>query len=89
MVYRVTAKFYFDNNQVKRIDWLESNLIKKGTNEYLTREEVVEHFRALFYKLMKENGLLAVPCINGKVAVVPLSKVNFVELYVKEELGGR
>lgn len=86
MVYRVTAKFFFDNGQVKRVDWYEPNLVKKDSDEYLTREEAEVQFRAMFLKYMKDGLVFSVPNIAGKVSIVPFSKVHYIELSVEEAL---
>jgi len=84
MVYKVTVKFFMDNGEVRRVDWLERKLVKKDSNEYLTREEAEMHFRAMLVTYLKEGKVFSVPNIMGKVSIVPCSKVSYMELSVQE-----
>jgi hypothetical protein len=84
MTYKVTVKFFMDNGEVRRVDWLERHLVKKDSNEYLTREEAETQFRAMLVTFLKEGKVFSVPNIMGKVSIVPCSKVSYMELSVQE-----
>lgn len=93
MVYRLTAKFFFDNGQVKKVDWLEKELNKKAvvdgkeTEVPLSLEEVEFEFRKLFLKYMKQGEVMTIPNIQGELSVVPFAKVHYITLKVEEYNG--
>jgi hypothetical protein len=87
-MYRVTAKFFFDNGQVKRVDWVEKGLTKKAVVDGeekavpLTLEEAEHNFRLLFLRYMKTGDVLTIPNILGEISVVPFAKVHYATVKV-------
>lgn len=90
MTWKITAKFFFDNGQVKKVDWLEYDLYKKGNvggqdvELPLTKEEVETEFRKLFLKYSNERKTLSVPNIQGELSFIPFEKIYYATVSVSE-----
>lgn len=90
MTFQVTAKFFFDNGQVKKVDWLESGLVKKesiGGKDVevpLTVEEAEREIRILFLRYMTEGKVLTVPNILSELSAIPFSKLYYATARVTE-----
>lgn len=88
MTYKVTAKLFFDNGQVKKVDWLERGLVKKvsvagkDTEVPLDLEEAQMELRKLFLKYGKSGDVLTVPNIQGEVSMIPFSKLYYATVAV-------
>jgi hypothetical protein len=93
MTFQITAKFFFDNGQVKKVDWLEHNLVKKKNVEGvdvatpLTLEEAEKEIRLLFLRYMNDGKVLSVPNILGELSIIPFSKLYYATASVKEYSG--
>lgn len=90
MTWKLTAKFFFDSGQVKRVDWLEYDLYKKGNiggedvDIPLDRDEVETEFRKLFLKYATEKKVLSVPNIQGETSFIPFEKIYYATVAVSE-----
>jgi hypothetical protein len=90
MDYQVTAKLFFDNGQVKKVDWIEGNLTKKVNIEGndvpvpLTLEEAETEIRKLFLRYMTDGKVLTVPNILGEISAIPFSKLYYATASVSE-----
>ncbi|MGG1263771.1 hypothetical protein [Brevibacillus laterosporus] len=89
MAFQITAKFFF-NGDMKKVDWLERGIAKKGTADgkdveiQPTREEVEAEFRKLFLRYMTEKKVMTVPNIEGELSVIPFEKVYYATVSVSE-----
>lgn len=88
MEIQMTANFYLDNGNIKRIDWLEIDPVLKVTRKNngetkpyeipITTAEVLQtEYRKVFSKAHKEGQIFTVNRINGDSIGIPFSKVYF------------
>lgn len=93
MTFKLTAKFFFDGGQVKKVDWLEHDLVKRGNDGTkdveipLTRDEVEVEFRKLFLKYAQEKKVLSIPNILGEISIIPFGKIYYATVAVSDYNG--
>lgn len=99
MKVQVTAKFFLDNGEVKRVDWFETDpklvgsVLEEGVRKSVeivlhTAKEVQDEYKKIFRRQHKDNEVFIVENINGELSGVPFSKVTYWTLKAEEVIEG-
>lgn len=91
MKVRLTARFFFDNNDVKKIDWIinepaitHGSLSNPLKTLLKTVKEVQDEYHATFRKLHKEGEVFVIQNINGELSGIDFKKVAYWTLKVND-----
>lgn len=95
MKVQLTAKFFLDNGEVKRVDWFEidpkligkivENDIDKPIEIILkSAKDVQDEYKKIFRRLHRQEEMFMVENIKGELAGVPFTKVTYWTLKAEE-----
>lgn len=84
MRVKLTAKFFFDNGEVKRVDWYITDpyLTYEGASNptktpLTSAKEVQDEYMRIFRQLHKNDEVFAVTNLHNEASGVPFSKVSY------------
>ncbi|WP_434750828.1 hypothetical protein [Paenibacillus amylolyticus] len=95
MKIQITAKFFLDNGEVKRVDWFEidpklkGKIVEDGVNKPVeiilkAAKDVQDEYKKIFRKYQKDGEVFAVENILGEVSGIPFTKVTYWTLKAEE-----
>ncbi|GAS81990.1 hypothetical protein [Paenibacillus amylolyticus] len=95
MKVQVTAKFFLDNGEVKRVDWFEidpkliGKIVENGVDKPIeiilkSAKDVQDEYKKIFRRLHRQGEMFIVENINGELAGVPFTKVTYWTLKARE-----
>jgi hypothetical protein len=95
MKVQVTAKFFLDNGEVKRVDWFEidpklkGTIVEEGVDKPVeiilkSAKDVQDEYKKMFRKFHRQGEVFVVENINGELSGVPFTKVTYWTLKAEE-----
>jgi hypothetical protein len=95
MKVQVTAKFFLDNGEVKRVDWFEvdpklrGTIVEEGKNKPVeiilkAAKDVQDEYKKIFRRFHRDNEVFIVENIMGELSGVPFTKVTYWTLKAEE-----
>lgn len=88
--FRITGLFFFEDGQVKKVDWVEGKLVKKAKQDGqevqvpLNKAEVEVAFSKMFKEYSEQGKTYTVKNSKGQVSFIPFSKVFYATLEVEQ-----
>ncbi|MGC5773006.1 hypothetical protein [Paenibacillus pabuli] len=95
MKVQITANFFLDNGEVKRVEWyeidpkLKGKIVEDGVDKPVeiilkAAKDVQDEYKKIFRKFQKEGEVFAVENILGEVSGVHFTKVAYWTLKAEE-----
>lgn len=100
MKVKVTAKFFLDNGEVKKIDWIEVDpklkgvVVEDGKSKEVeivlkNAEDVQKEYGKLFRRFHKEGDVFVVKNVMGEYSGIPFQKVTYWTVKAEEVQEGK